>query len=996
MACMKYDDLVVLIPCHSLEDFPTELGEEAAASLLNAFAILWHPRLLASAGVMPSWQRADDPPETVQNRLVVVPTACEGWVPCDWTERMQNTGGVIISGISDRQEMLEAALQPLIDVPETESEAGASEANNADAAAKSDEDEAEVDPDLAADFCALGSCYLLTELLTRLMHHYTSLDEVHIQREAVAAAQAALAGDGEAARSRLAACFESLMEARERFYPVDCYVIDLCLLIPRLADDHFKRVLQAGEPTNILVSAEDLQQIGEAQPDLLERLREARTAGTLDVCGGEFREGPFPLLPIESALYGFESGARTFRKLIGYVPRTWGRRRYGLATQLPQILTKYGYHSAIHVALDDGIYPDAEQSKIRWEGSDGTVLDAVTRIPLAADSATSYLRFAARMAESMQEDQVAAVIFARWPEVKAPWFEDLQRIHKYSPVLGTFTTFDNFFEHTEVPGRLSRYEPREYLTPSLYYSVALQEPDPISRYANHVIRRHRFDAAGWCDALSSLLSGQRLDCTAAANVEQRLEEAGPDAAPEARSAAEPLLADFESSATGKLADVILHGGGEEPGFLVLNPLSFPRRVSVELSDIESPPDVSGPVKSVQFDTTRKSVTLDVPAAGYVWVAANRNEPAAPKGGPAGKDAATQSANMIAERVIRNEFFEVHINEATGGIARIKGHGRKPNRLSQQLAYRFARERTFVIDDEEFTTDYSEMRCRHLEITCDGPALGEIISTGEIVDQQSDQRLAGFSQTVRVWRGRPIVDVEIELDIDEMPESDPWRNYYAARFAWNDSTAALTHSVLEGAHDFSGDRFESLHYLEIADEKERTTVVGHGLPFHRKSGARMSDTLLVVPGETRRRFRFTVAIDVPYPMQAALDAICPPAVISTASGPPRTGATGWFFHLDAKSVQLSRIMEAGEPQSSLEPWEVSDAPEVARRDGFAVRLRETEGRFRQLRLRCWRTPTSARKRDFLGRTISTLDIEDDRVVVEMNPHEIADVELSFDG
>ena len=68
-------------------------------------------------------------------------------------------------------------------------------------------------------------------------------------------------------------------------------------------------------------------------------------------------------------------------------PTTWGRRRFGFTTQLPQILNKFGYHSALHVALDDGVYPDEEQSKIRWEGSDGTVVDAITRIPLAAESA---------------------------------------------------------------------------------------------------------------------------------------------------------------------------------------------------------------------------------------------------------------------------------------------------------------------------------------------------------------------------------------------------------------------------------------------------------------------------------------------------------------------------------------------------------------------------------------------------------------------------------
>ena len=49
--------------------------------------------------------------------------------------------------------------------------------------------------------------------------------------------------------------------------------------------------------------------------------------------------------------------------------------------------------------------------------------------------------------------------------------------------------------------------------------------------------------------------------------------------------------------------------------------------------------------------------------------------------------------MAEGAMIQNEFIEVHVNEATGGIARIKQFGRKPNRLSQQLAFRFPRERT---------------------------------------------------------------------------------------------------------------------------------------------------------------------------------------------------------------------------------------------------------------------------------------------------------------
>jgi alpha-mannosidase len=639
----------------------------------------------------------------------------------------------------------------------------------------------------------------------------------------------------------------------------------------------------------------------------------------------------------------------------------------------------------------DGLYPDAEHSKLRWEGCDGTVIEAMTRIPLAADSATSYLRLPGRIAESMQQDQVAAVVVARWPEVKTPWFDDLHRIHKYAPVLGRFITFDNFFAHTDAPGRLSRYEQREYLSPFLYHSTALQEPDPISRYAEHALRRHRFDAARWYRNVASLLLGKQIDDRAAAAVELQVEAAGPEGDTERQAHASAALQAFEQESATKLADVILHQAEREPGVLLLNPLSFPRRVSIEVPALTAAPPIQGPVKAVQFDESHKLVTVDVPAAGYAWVGSHPARLAESSGQPG---PATKGATVV-EHVLRNEFFEVFINEATGGIARIKEHGRKPNRLSQQLAYRFPRERKFVrADGEEEATEYSEMRCQSIEVTSAGPSLAEITTKGEIVDQQFNTFLAEFRQRVRVWHGRPVVELDLELDIERLPDSDPWKNYYASRFAWNDSTAALTRSVLQGAHGIEADRFESLDYLEIAEDEQRTTIVFFGLPFHRKTGMRMCDTLLVTPGETRRKFRFAIVVDVPYPLQAALDAMSPVAVVPTSGGPPSAGPSGWFFNVDAKNVQLIQVMDLLDEPRSREVWEPLGAPPVPQGEGFAVRLLETEGRARQVKLQCWRTPVSARKRDFLGRTISTAVIRDDAVLIDMGRYEIADVELRF--
>ena len=227
-------------------------------------------------------------------------------------------------------------------------------------------------------------------------------------------------------------------------------------------------------------------------------------------------------------------------------------------------------------------------------------------------------------------------------------------------------------------------------------------------------------------------------------------------------------------------------------------------------------------------------------------------------------------------------------------------------------------------------------------------------------------MAEFGQTVRFWRGRPVIELEIELRAVKMPDGDPWSNYFASRFAWNDSAATLTRSVLGGAHGLQFERFESPHFLEIATESQRITILNGGLPFHRKTGPRMVDSLLIVAGETERRFRFGMAIDADYPMQAAMDFLVPPTVVESAGGPPVAGTSGWLFHLNAKNVQILQFRPASRSELSDEAAvdiELTSVPATA--FGFAVRLVETEGRQRPVRLECYRTPTRATRQDLPG-------------------------------
>lgn len=943
---MSYRDVVVLIPSHSLEDFPSEQGERQAAGLLNAFAVAYHPAWLAGMSQLPRWHRADDPPQPHAEQLVIVPEVCDGWLPHDWVNEARGHGAVVLDQLHERPAMLEAALGSL--PPQN------------------------LDADLVADSLAIGTAWLQVELLTRHMRNFGNIDEIRFQNRVIAAAKAIVAHDRESATVHLKSTFEVLLEARERFYPVDCYLLDLCLVMPDIADDALIATLSQPEPVNLLISGVDLQQIAEKRPDVVEAIKTAIATGKAEVLGGEYRETAVPLTPLGSLLWEWQTGRDVYRRHLNGSPSVWARRKFGLATQWPQLLQRSGYSGALHVVLDDGIYPDAEQARLRWQGCDGTVVEAFSRIPLAAEGAASFLRFPARMAESMDNDHVAAIAFARWPDVKAPWFDDFHRITKYAPVLGKWITFEQLFQTASSPGKLCAYSQKEYFSPALIQHVARRQLDPISRYARQAEYRGRFEAADWCRAAAATLVLRSVTDEATTTLESELERSSYEDAASLTEVGQRLI-DHETQCAQKLADLIMaRASAGAPGWLAINPCSFSRRTTLSLTT------PSG---------TERAVTVDIPACGFAWISSD-----IPAHEPAKKPPAKKS-DPADEWRLAHDRLEVTFNAATGGIARVRHPHKREERISQLVSFRFPRERKIGSGEEgapPIKTFYAETRCLgHEAVRSDGVVL-EFVTWGEIVDQLSTDILAKFRQTTRLFRSRPVIEIDVELTEVKVPDADPWNNYFCLRFAWPDSTATVTRSLLDGAQPFTGERFESTGGIEIASESERTVIVPHGLPFHRQTGPRMLDTLLIVAGESARRYRCTVVLDPPYLIETTRDVLSPVFVVPTMSGPPRSGTQGWFFHLDARNVQLVQILDVESPAV-----EEADEPSAWRsQPGFAVRLLETEGQPRILRLRTVRQPVFARTRDLRGETRRELPIDGDAVIVDLTAYELADVELRF--
>ena len=162
----------VILPCQSWDDFPTHLGNQASAELLAAWTSLWHPGLLAATGRLPGWHQAEEPPDpaSLEGELVVVPPPSRQRMPSDWCDRLRMTSPqnpAPIETTASRSDTAAAVLR------------GA----GVDAAA--------YDPNIVADFLALGFAYLLIELLTRAMRYSSVLDAERFEATVVAAATAA-------------------------------------------------------------------------------------------------------------------------------------------------------------------------------------------------------------------------------------------------------------------------------------------------------------------------------------------------------------------------------------------------------------------------------------------------------------------------------------------------------------------------------------------------------------------------------------------------------------------------------------------------------------------------------------------------------------------------------------------------------------------------------------------------------------------------------------
>jgi alpha-mannosidase len=928
---MQYQELIVLLPCHSLEDFPTYHEGDDANSLLACWSALWHPALMAAARQAPTWRRVDEAPGEARFRLFVVPSVCAQRLPTGFAQRVKDEGGLLIRKTSSREEILAAALPPLGESPPGEQ-------------ASSTVAPAAVDPELAADFLALGYCYLQIELLTRQMRYASNLDETYFKATAVAAAEAAVEGNVETAHEKLAACFNLLAEERDHYYPVDAFLLDFVLTAKTTLGEELRAELSRETPTNVFISGELVAELAARQPATLAALKDGLAAGRIGVIGGEASEERLPLLAHESILAELQSGLAVYEEHLGSRPTVFGRWRYGLTPHLPGILHKLGFRGAVHTGFEEGRTPEGVQFKVRWEGLDGSAIDAIAKSPLDASKPQTFLSLATRLGESMDSDHVATLGLAHWPAQASPWMDDLRRIARYCSALGKWVTVDHYFENTDQPGQLERFEPDRYRSAYLKQAIIRKQENPIGGPVEYWQSEAAGAAAESMRTLAAMVTGKKSEC--------KIQNA-----------------EFDETAR-ELASALTSARPNAPrGTLVINPCSFVRRMGVEGLEISGLPAIERPVYAADEHLGIKQAVVDVPAFGFVHLT---------PGNSASGDSRTPL--LADEGVLRNEFFEAVINPTTGSLAAIRDYKSRTNRLSQQLALRGTAAKQKPGDthrDGDDAAVYTVMAADSMETTIATRTLGEIVTRGRLLTQTGTP-VATFMQTYRVWRGSRVLQVEIELNPTEEPRADPWNSYYCCRFAWSSDLMDLYRSVNETRHRTEEKRFESPHFIELSDEKIGTTILTGGLAFHRRHEDRMLDTLLISRGETRRHFRLGIGIDLAYPLHEAIGLLTPRAVLHDVTQPP-SGTSGWLVHLSSRNVVAT----------SVRPL-----TEGGRVTGIAMRLLEIAGRPANLTISTFRPLKTAETVDFLGSPLASPPIEEGKARLDLAAGEWTEVHVRW--
>ena len=422
---------IFVIPSSSLEDLPKAMGNDLAMDFLNGWTAQWDPRLLDSLQTLPEWKKADGSALDLEDALVVCPSISRSKLDQPLRERLElGRCCVIDTGSKPRNELAVGLLERIHSTHE----------NNTDR------------PYLLEHFYALGYAVLQIQILARKLRYSWNIDWIMFTEQAISAAKASVSQDHEETERWLQTCFDSLSQERDRYCSQQAYLIDVVLLAETTLGKSLDRQFASQHPFNILACGSLLESLKEKNLSAWERLEAGMADQKISLIGGLEQEQSHALLSASSVVRELDRGLESYVRLGIKPPKVFSRFRGGFTAALPTWLTQFGYLGSLLASWSDGVVPDKDQAKIRWQANnEGKSIDTIVGHVLDASSADTYIDLADTLSKQLDYHHVPTVIMAHWPGLQSVPMQDLMNVISRSPALGKFHTAESYFATTNQP-----------------------------------------------------------------------------------------------------------------------------------------------------------------------------------------------------------------------------------------------------------------------------------------------------------------------------------------------------------------------------------------------------------------------------------------------------------------------------------------------------------------------------------------------------------------
>ena len=931
--------MILLLPSYSIEDFSVDRIDSEANQILSAWTALYHPALLEKANRLPAWESASSPTEN-ENELTIVPPCCEHLPPVGWLDE-RSKKHLVIRHESERETIVKRVLNEL-----------------------QLEDHGFEDWFVDA-FLAMGTHYILSELLTRQLRYMSMLDEYQLKEKAFKAIKAYREDNMDEARSMLQQMFEQLQQSREYFYPMTSYFIDLVLTAPTTLGEKICETLNENRQINLVMPLSSLQNVARDNAALLSRMRVETSASRLELAGDPLEGVPLSHLVMTDLVEQLMRGTECYRDMVGARPVAYMRKQADFISALPSLLLRAGYKGVLLYTTDGWQTPEKRHSLLRWGTSDGRKIGAVSRYPSDANSNETFLQLPKNLGRVLEGDYAPTVTLAHYPKHARRWLNDMIVAAQYAPVFGRFHSLSAFFKTTKYTGDTKPLDEAVYAKSRvLVEAIGKKRHNPVSSWSDYHQMAQRCGQIVTLATMMASVTGKQSDLIVQAFAESRrflesfeaakrqhdrqlygdidAEQATVDLSAytkEANCAISRLSCFLGATLTSTPVDEIITRNevSSQPfpddwGYLLLNPLPHSRNMLIDISGLSALPVVrkdtelqqSLPVLMARDNGLRKEAIVEVPPFGYAWVGCDQitvDVSTASQDNQTGQTRETLAEKLLGLFVgkketgpppmiarvedegyyLRNEFFELRVDETTGAVASLFYYNRRGNRLAQQLAFRFPGEvrRQDTRSSKDGNAGYSIMAADNFEITANGPLQASLKINGRLMHFDGSV-VAKFEQMITVSRSSKIVRFDITITPETPPGDSPWDSYYAARFAWGNTDFEPYIGIASGRHACLTKYVEAPYFVDLRDETQSLTVFTNGLPYHRRTSDTRLDTVLITTGEQRCSFRIDVAVDTPNPMAVAQELLTPQEPLVICSPRPKI-PTAWLYSFNVKNV-----------------------------------------------------------------------------------------------